>query len=229
MKQMNKIAKKLKNIGLAALVAGAMTLPTKSYGQTPTLKVNYIHPVTTEDTRVRPEMTYGLPDDVKGYTFIDFYTQHEDYFAKTFLSKEVVGGLEATLEVIQGNNFTDQVGIGTKYNLPLGENAYGNVKLLPVYVDMGGEFQKDKVVTGFLVGTTVYVPVVGDVDICAFGEINLAAKGGPQWQYGELSVTKDLGNVEFGLSVDLNGKGKLLPQAAPGLKILHVFGDQSKN
>ena len=104
--------------------------------------------------------------------------------------------------------------------------SVATVKAMPVYFGFDGKYVQSKAVLGFYFQQKVYVPILKDASVVAFGEINMAAKGGPTWSYGELHVQKSLEDFVIGIGADLRCDGKLVPHPELSVKLGYVFGQK---
>lgn len=209
----------LKKAITTAAIAAATALPAKAQSSLELMQ-------TREEatTRLRPNLFYQLPGGVKGYTFGEFYRGSDAYVTRTNLTKELGESLDAKLQATTGAGFTGDAGLGLEYEIPAGDKTTAKVKALPVYVGFDGEYRDDKAVLGFYVDHKVYVPILKDMHVVAFGQIDVAAKGGPQWSYGELHAQKTLDDFVIGLGMDLRGDGDLAPDPKVSVKLGYVFG-----
>lgn len=216
--------KNLKNTLKKIITGVALTAATVLPAQAQNSNIELMQTKDQSTSRVRPNLFYELPGDVKGYTFAEFYEDGGAYLAKSSLNKNLKGSLDAQLQVVNGSGFTDQAGLGVDYKIPTGDNTFAKVKALPVYVGFDGKRVQNKAVIGFYVDRKVYVPVLKDIHVVAFSEINLAAKDGPAWSYGEIHAQKSLDDFVVGLGLDLSHKDGLVPDPHVSVKLGYVFG-----
>jgi hypothetical protein len=207
---------------LTAILAGALAATTMTAKAQSNIELMQTTDKAT--SRVRPNLFYGLPFGVKGYTFIEFYEDGKSYYAKTGLTKKIKGGLDARVEVLDFSAATDKIGIGLEYKIPTKEETFAKVKVMPVYFGFDGKYAKPKVVMGFYFEQKIYVPILKDAKVVAFGEINIAAKGGPTWSYGELHVQKSLDDFILGIGTDLTCDGNITPHCGLSIKLGYMFG-----
>lgn len=209
---------------MTGVLAGALAAATIAGKAQSNIELMQTADKTT--SRVRPNLFYKLPGGIKGYTFIEFYEDGKNYYAKTGLTKKIAGSLDARADIIDMSFAKDQVGLGLEYKLPTGEKTFAKVKAMPVYFGMDGKYIQSKAVLGYYFEQKVYVPLIKDAKVVAFGEIDVAAKGGPKWSYGELHAQKSLDDFVLGIGVDLRSKGKLIPQPELSVKLGYVFGQK---
>jgi hypothetical protein len=205
-----EFTKKVKQIVCSALLAGALLFPIKSFAKT-TGSIDAIASEAKGASYLRLNGSYSLPGKVSGYTFLELYGGDKGYFGKTSLTKNIAGPLSATSEITHVNAPISQIGVGAKVAVPMPQKAYCTVKLLPCWVDNTGKHVDNKVIAGYAIGTSLGK----GWSIGSFGEMNIGAKGGPQWGYGEVSVTK---SVTKDLSVSYNPALKFSGTAAPKLE-----------
>lgn len=212
---------------LTSIIAGAALALTTLTGSAQTgIKIERMQTLEKETSRTRPTFTYSLPGDIKGMTFIEFYDTGKDYYAKTGLTKKITGKLDARTDILDMSWAKDQAGFGLEYTLQASDKAVAKVKAMPVYFGFDGKYIESKAVLGFYYQQKVYVPILKDAMVVALGEIDVAAKGGPKWSYGELHVQKTLDDFVIGIGADLRTKGKLLPQPELSVKLGYVFGQK---
>lgn len=204
---------------LTAAIVAATALPAKAQSSLELMQTR-----EQATTRIRPNLLYQLPGCVNGYTFAEFYQGGDTYLAKTSLTKGLGESLDARLQATHGTGFTGDAGLGLEYEIPAGENTTAKVRALPVHLGFDGEPVDDKAVLGFYLDQKVYVPILKDMDVVAFGEINLGAEGGPQWSYAELHAQKTLDDFVIGLGMDLRGDGDLTPDPNVSVKLGYMFG-----
>jgi len=207
---------------LTTILAGVLAATT----MTGTAQSSIERMQTTEKStsRIRPHLFYDLPFGVKGYTFIEFYDDGSSYYAKTGLTKKITDHLDARVDVIDISSATDQIGLGLEYKIPTGEKTLAKVKAMPVYFGFDGKYVKSKAVMGFYYHQKIHVPILKDASVVAFGEIDLAKKGGPTWSYGELHVQKSLKDYVLGIGADLKSDGDITPHPELSIKLGYVFG-----
>ncbi|MBW2982722.1 hypothetical protein KY327_00290 [Candidatus Woesearchaeota archaeon] len=211
--------RQIKKAITTAAIAAATALPAKAQSSLELMQTG-----EEATTRIRPNLFYQLPGGVKGYTFGEFYQGSDAYITKTDLTRELGESLDAKLQATTGAGFTGDVGLGLEYETPTGGKTTAKVKALPVYLGFDGKPVDDKAVLGFYVDHKVYVPLLKDMHVVAFGEVNVGAAGGPQWSYGELHAQKTLDDFVIGLGLDLRGKGDVTPDPKVSVKLGYVLG-----
>ncbi|MGM5480387.1 MAG: hypothetical protein ACQESC_02920 [Nanobdellota archaeon] len=221
---MTSIDKKTLKQRLAHTVGGLGLLilsSVPSLGQNNSIEL--VQTDSHKTSRVRPHAFYELPGCVKGYSFGEFYQDGQSYLIKSSLSRHIVGSLDAHAQLNHGSAFTDQAGIGLKYTLTASDNTVASVKLLPAYMDFTGSYVKDKVVAGFYVQQTADLPIVGELDVTALGEVNVGSLKSPQWCYGEAHVSKTIDDYTFAIGADFRGDGDFVPEPNLSVKLGYTF------
>lgn len=183
-----------------------------------------VHKTTeAKSDKARLNLYYDLPLNTSTYMFVELYPN--GYFAKTMLHTPInKAGTGLKTELKNSNLFKDHVNIGLEQKFAL-YGINGCVKVLPLSLGMEG-YRRNTVVAGGYIGKSWDIPIGKkefQIDISAFAEANIAAKGGPQWGYGEaeaaVHIPTKAGKFDLGLGYNLNGKGKALPDPQFRLKI----------
>lgn len=198
---------KLKNILAGVALATVVALS----GQTAKAQSNveYIQNAKQETSRIRPNLFYNLPGDVKAYTFIEFYNDGDNYFAKTTLNKSLGHGISARTEIKNSSFFKDYAKLGMTYSLPI-DGVSSSLKFLPFNVNTSGEFSSPMTV-GYSVSKKW-----GPVSLSSFGEYDIANK---TWGYGETYVGYNVGQFEIAAGVDIRSDLENVIKLDPGVKL----------
>jgi len=202
--------KSIKKIVCSAMLMASLLFPLKSFAKT-TGSIDTIVSEAKGASYLRLNGSYSIPGKIGGYTFLELYGGGKGYFGKTSLTKHIAGPLSATSELTHVSAPLSQIGVGAKVAVPMPQKTYCTVKLLPYWVDHTGKHVDDKVVAGYAIGTSLGK----GWSVSSFGEMNVAAKGGPQWGYGEISVSK---SISKDVSVSYNPALKFSGTAAPKLE-----------
>ncbi|MBN2051906.1 hypothetical protein JW756_00205 [Candidatus Woesearchaeota archaeon] len=208
---MKKIIKKIKEKGkqaiICAAIVGALSLPIKAKAQV-SGSLEGIAGQTKQSTYLRGNFFYGLPGKIGSYTFIELY-QDGGYFGKTMLGREIVKGVSAKGEIVHCNEPLSQIRLGLEAKLPTPKGTTLQVKALPLSIDKRGSIIQDR----FMAGYFADVQLGKGLSISSFGDLNLAAKGGPIWEYGEVSLKKYVWDgVSIAYNPALISQGKLAPR-----------------
>ena len=198
-------------LGLGALLG--VTQIKDSQAQEPNKRAitAYVEGVQSENNPasfIRPNVFYTLPGDLNAYSFGEFY-RDEGYFGKTNLNREIKHGIKPGTELVYGSGFNDRAGLGINYQVPrLPKGSSLSVKTIPFWFDKNG-YIDDRLMIGYF--GSIDFPY--GISLSSFGEINLRNKNGPQWGYGEVSLTKRL-NHRLGISYNplLKNDGNLSPK-----------------
>ena len=167
-----------------------------------------------ENNMGRLNLFYGLPGNTKMYTFVEFYPE-DGFFARTMASTPInKHKTHIQTEMKNSNMFPDQMALGLLQKFDVGP-VYGEIKAFPAWFDSKGSVQNSASVGG-LIGTSFDIGKKGlQVDVSAFGEMNVAKKGGPQWAYGEaeakVSIPTKIGKFDVGAGYNFYPTGKAEP------------------
>ncbi|RJQ15705.1 hypothetical protein C4573_06135 [Candidatus Woesearchaeota archaeon] len=142
---------------------------------------------------------------VKGFTFVDFNEQGNTYFGKTTFTPKSGNGVRA--QIIHGTAMPNQYGIGITMKLPKVAGVSGSVYNVPLWVDREGE-QLEKNIVGVSLGAKLPY----DIGLFAFNEWNLRGANGIASTYGEIGVTKNVGQFTLMYNPSLNGNGDATPE-----------------
>ncbi len=171
-----------------------------------------------ETSKTRLNLFYTLPGNTKVYSFIEFYPK-DGFFSKTMASTSInKHGTNAYVETKNSNLFNDKIAVGMSQSFGIGP-VYGSVKAMPAWFDKTGYVANSTTVGGFA-GVGFNIPIGKTdfkVDITAFADINVAKKGGPQWDYGEIeakvAIPTKIGKFNLGAGYNFNSTGKFKPDA----------------
>lgn len=198
----------MKKLLPALAFAGALSvMPMQEVHAQVNGTVEHIQSEESENTYLRGNFFYGLPGGINGYSFVELYRGDNGFFGKTMLTKKLTDELGLKVEALHSNSPLTQVGVGACVDVPMPEGSSLNIKGLPVYFDENGVVD-DKAVIGY--SGSVKLP--GDFKLSSFGEINVGAKGGPEWGYGEIFLGRELGNIIVGYNPALKNDGDLSPR-----------------
>ena len=186
--------------------------------------LEYFQTDAQETSRIRPNLFYELPGKINGYSMVDFYTDGTSYFGETFLTRDVVGIVGLELHAYYSSLFTDYAGIGPIVNVPIGDSTtIFTLSFLPLFVDFDGKYVKEYMLAEIVFITEFNLPIIGNLRINSFGQINLAANGGPFWQYGEAYLEKPIWKIHIGIGADLLANDKVYPDPNWGIKVGYNF------
>lgn len=220
MKRLKQKGKKvLSSLLMPVALAGAIYLSPKKAHADINGSLETIISEKKENSYARLNGFYQLPGKINGYTFLELYKNGNGYYGKSMLTKNIGKTFSVKGEVIHANDPMALAGVGIGVNVPTPKKAYANIKLLPLWINKSGKYVSNKVILGYFAGADLGK----GWNISSFGEVNLAAKDGPEWCYGEIALTKDIGKgVSIGYIPALKSKGKLAP------KVEHRVGLQAK-
>jgi len=189
-------------IGLAAL------LPGKAEAQV-SGNAHYIQSERSDGSQIKLKGFYELPQDVKGFTFVEL--QEDGYFGKTYLDRGIRNSvIGSRLMAVHGNEPLSETALGLTVSIPnLPEGAYAQAGFLPIWLGNEGDAIGDKAHIGYSFG----FPLPLGFNISGFGDWDVLAEEGTQWDYGEFDLSKFLGDrLYFGYNPVLFSDGDALPE-----------------
>ncbi|MEI7718471.1 MAG: hypothetical protein WCI72_01270 [archaeon] len=165
-----------------------------------------------------PELNHSLtlPYNTRVSGFFDFYQGDNGYFGKTVVEKGLTDRLNARVNIEHINEPFSRAGFGLSYSLPTPKGTFAKISYLPMYINKEGEKVDNRQVVGFAAGAEL----PADFSVLAFAEVNVAARKGVQWGYGEVELAKKFGEdkrFSVGLNLQLNnqGAGNPVPEVVP--------------
>jgi hypothetical protein len=185
----------------------------------------YIHTDSKENSKARPNLYYELPLNIKGYSFLELYMDGQNYLGQTFFTKSIKGIFGVEVHAYYSSFFTDYIGIGPTISIPMKDStAVFTLSLMPAFTDFKGKYQSNYMLGEFVFFKEFKFTSLGRWRINSFGIINLGAKGGPAWEYGEFYIEKPIGK-HFFLGAGLNGfcNNKWYPDPNWGIKLGYSF------
>jgi len=210
---MNKVEKAI----AAGLTIGACLSPMAKADEV-SGDIGYIQSEDPKNSYTEACMGYGLPGDVKGFTFMDFNTDPEKgYYGKSTLIRRVVDDLCARAQVVHGDEPFTKAGLGVEANVPMPKNTSAKIRFMPLWVDDEGimnDYMEVEACLGANLGK--------GFSVGASGRIN--ANDG-SWCTGGLTAYKDFGRFKVGYDGVLNkGDGKLDPVLEHRFAVRMCFG-----
>jgi hypothetical protein len=216
----NKIVKKI--ILFLFIVILTTGVSSFLYGQN---NFEYVQTPSKETSRVRPNLYYDLPLNIKGYSFLELYMDGKNYLGRTFLTKNVKGVFGVEVHAYYSSFFEDYIGIGPIITIPTKDSTtIFTLSLMPAFTSFKGKYQGNYMLGEFVFFKEFKFHSIGTWRINSFGMINFAAKGGPAWEYGEFYLEKTLGSHFYlGAGADLFCNTKWYPDPDWGLKLGYSF------
>jgi hypothetical protein len=192
------------------------SVPSKEVAEYTKSNIEYHETGKLENSKGRINLFYDLPGNTKMYTFVELYNK-DGFFARTMASTPLnKHKTSLQTEMKNSNMFNDRVAMGLSQSFNAGP-VYGGVKVLPLWFDKNGSIPNSASVGGSI-GVGFNVPIGKKkfkTDISAFGEMNVAKKGGPQWAYGEaeakIAIPTKVGKFDLGVGYNFNSVGKAVP------------------
>ena len=202
---------------LSFLLAGVDPL----FGQN---NFEYLQTDSKETSRFRPNLYYELPWSIKGYAYIEIYMNGKNYFGQNYLTKEIKGIFGVQSETNFASFFIPYTGLGPMITIPTKESTLLTFSFMPLFIDFKGKYLSNYVLAEFVFFKEFKLSYLGTWRINSFGQINIASKGGPTWNYGEAYLEKTLGShLYLGAGADLFCNTKWYPDANWGLKLGYSF------
>jgi len=202
-KQMGLLGK----LATAGMVGLAGLLPGEAEAQV-SGNVQYIQSERNEGSQIKLNAFYEILKGIKGYTFTEL--QKGGYFGKTYLDKDISHGIGPRLMAIHGNEPLSETALGINAVVPYTpENVFATVNFLPLWLGNEGEALGDKAFVGYFFSADLPL----GLNLSGFGDWDIFAEGGAQWDYGEFSLTKQLGkNAFIGYNSALLNDGDAIPR-----------------
>ena len=194
------------------VVALATALPIKAEDNV-SGDIGYVHSEVKDNSYVEANVFYKLPGKIKGYTFADFYNGEGGFVGKTSLNKPLWKGVGPRAQIVHGNRLFTRAGLGIEAKIQkMPKNTYMKMRFMPLWIDENGKLAENRVVAGYSCGADL----TRGFSLNSYGEMNLGAKNGSTWSYGEIELAKKFGDMRLGYSVALNNKGE--GKATPDLE-----------
>jgi len=187
-------------LGLAAL------LPGKAEAQV-TGDAHYIQSERNEGSQIKLRGFYELPQEVRGFTFTEL--QKGGYFGKTYLDREIGNGIGPRLMAVHGNEPLSETALGVNAVVPYTpENVFATVNFLPLWLGNEGEALGDKAFVGYFFSADLPL----GLNLSGFGDWDVLAEGGAQWDYGEFDLHRKIGPFNVGYNPALLNDGDAIPR-----------------
>jgi hypothetical protein len=212
-------------------IAGSSLVPKVANAQG-SFNVEGIVSFEKNNSYVRPNLFYGLPSGVKGFTFLEMYTKDEEgnsqgYFGKTTLTKNFLEDKKINPQIKTQIKHADSPftsaspGIGAGFSA-LDGKLTGSVDVYPLWFDKAFSKLKNEVIGGYFIS----LDLPKGFNVNSFGQFNLANKEGPTWAYGEVSANKNLGkkwNLGYNPALKSKGFGKFAPRVEHRITLKRNF------
>ena len=214
--------KKLRNLTAVVMLGASSLIPVKNAEAQVKGCVEYIQSEINKNSYPRLNMFYSLPGKINGFTFVEFYKANKGYFGRTNLNRLITKNIGPRATIVHAGQPLSQIGLGVGTTVPyMPKNVSANVGLLPVWLDNKGKIVKDKVEAQYFFD--VKLPLGFSVN--SFGNLNVAAQGGPQWTYGEINAGRNIGPFRVSYNPALLNKGNAIPKLEHRIAISLNFGD----
>jgi len=203
--------KTINKILVTGLIGLASLLPVKSLEAQINGNVEYILSEKLDNSYARLNFFYGDIKKIKGFSFLELYHGQKGYFGKTSLEKQIIPRVNAIAQPTYISEPLTKTGLGTSINAIKTKNkSFLNLQVLPVWISK--KFKKNK--NEFVLGYSAKVNLPRDFFLFGFGQMNIANKEGPTWNYGELTAGKNIKKWSFGYNPALinRGQGKAIPK-----------------
>jgi hypothetical protein len=220
MSMFTKNSRKSKKIFLILLFIG---LSAMFYSASAQSNFEYLQTNSKETSRLRPNLYYTLPLEVKGYSFLELYLDGKNYFGQTFLTKDIKGIFGVEVHAYYSSFFEDYIGVGPIITLPTKKSTIFTLSFMPAFMNYHGKYLSHYLLSEFVFFKEFKIPSLGTWRINSFGIINLGAKGGPAWEYGEAYLEKPIWKLFIGVGADLFCNTKWYPDPNWGVKLGYNF------
>jgi hypothetical protein len=180
-----------------------------------------------EHTYGRTNTFYGLPADISGYNWTEFYVNGgTTIFGRNTLSKDVtsVAGINVGLDnqLIYGTGMPARIGVGAHLSVSPIKDSFVKGYFTPVLIDTHGKEVPNTSITGVYAEATV----TPSLKVSGFYEVNLSSKDGPETSYGEGNLeymANDNVSISWNPSFTNKGSGKLEPQTNQRFTVKYTF------
>ena len=197
---------KLRNILTGAAFGLAALLPGKAEAQV-TGNAQYIRSERSDGSQIKLNGFYGLPQDVRGFTFVEL--QEGGYFGKTYLDREISNGIGPRLMAVHGNEPLSETALGINAVVPYTpENVFATINVLPLWLGNEGEALGDKAFVGYFFNADL----PWGLNLSGFGDWDVLAEGGAQWDYGEFNLKRKIGPLDIGYNPVLYNNDGAIPR-----------------
>lgn len=203
--------------GLASL------LPIKNAEAQVSGNVEYIHSETKDNSYPRLNVFYSLPNEIKGYTFAEFYKAGKGYFGRTNFNRygAITSGVGPRITIVHAGAPFTSAGFGVGAVVPfLPRNVSATVGIEPVWFDNEGKPMKNMNEIQYFANADLPL----GFNINSFGNINVADQNGPQWEYGEISLGHNIGPFRVSYNPALFNQGNVIPRLEHRVAIGLNFG-----
>ena len=175
----------------------------------------WVQGMLPEHTYARSNTFYGLPANISGYDWTEFYgNANTTIFGRNTLSKEIAGPLGIDNQFIYGTGITPRTGVGAHLSLTPLKDVFVKPYFTPVLIDIKGKQVPNTSIAGVYAETTINP----NLKVSGFYEMNLSAQKGPETSYGELNVegiVNDNISLSFNPSFTNKGSGVAAPHVNP--------------
>ena len=195
-------------LGIGAMAASAAAASPEKVEAQVSGNVEYIQSERSDGSQIKLRGFYGLPQDVRGFTFIEL--QEGGYFGKTYLDREVSNGIGPRLMAVHGNEPLSETALGINAVVPYTpKNVFATVNVLPLWLGNEGKAVGDKAFVGYFFNVE-NLPL--GLELSGFGDWDVLAEGGAQWDYGEINLKRGIGPFFVGYNPVLFNKGNAVPK-----------------
>jgi hypothetical protein len=185
----------------------------------------YVQADSKANSRVRPNLYYEFPGEVNSYSFLELYMDGKNYLGQTFLTRNIKGVFGVEVHAYYSSFFEDYIGLGPIITFPTKDSTtIFTLSFMPWFTSFKGHYQSNYMLGEIVFFKEFKFPFLGTWRINSFGIINIGAKGGPIWEYGELYIEKPIGShIYLGAGTDLFCNSKWYPDPKFAIKIGYSF------
>jgi len=205
---------KIKKTIATGLAAISLYMPMKASATDLDLGVRDIQGSDSAYTEVTAG--YTLPESIEGFTFIDSFDDGS-YFGKTSLTKDIGLGDKIKSTIIHADDIYSSIGLGMSrdYSSSLADLTVG---FLPLWFDKEGD-SLDQATLDYFVSVK---DLPFGLDLTSFGEW-IISEGSAKFDYGEIMLSKKVGDITIGYNPALIGDGDSTPDVEQRISIGYDF------
>jgi hypothetical protein len=181
--------------------------------------MQYLQTAEKQTSRIRPTLSYTLPGEVKGFSFIELYNDKSGYLSNTVLQKQIVPKTNLASMIGVSNFKNNSLALGATYTPVKNKNTMVQLGMYPLNLTKEGRTKNLNIAT-----YAVNQQLGKGFSVSSFGQVNVATA---TWMYGEAALKKSLDNFVEGLTLgagcDLRSEGKPLPKPNAQLQFTYAL------
>lgn len=194
------------------LLAAALSLglcATPAQGQD---RIEAVASDTKSKSRIRPHLTYDIPGG-NGYTFIEFYGDGDNYYARNMLRFNLTDHIKARGDILNGSQFSDQAAVGAEYQMST-TDINARIGAHPLWINKNGRLDKATV------NGAITADLTDNLSVEAFAEADILNQ---DFLYGEAKLRRDITDgLSVSAGVDMRYDTDLSPQIDPHVALQYT-------